>query len=390
MNAVALRSAAFTLAVAASVLTAHAQEPIFDPTVLHETRLTLDPNDWRALQENFRENQYYSCDIAIDGETIRQVGIRSRGDGSRNEAKPGLKVDFNKYSASQEFHGYKTLVLDNLVQDRSMLRDRLASEVFEAMGIPASQNSFTRLYVNGDYWGVYALVEPVSKPFLERRLGEDGGNLFDYQWAFAYDFSYRGSDAAQYVPSPFEPQTHEDDLDATGLVRFIRAINETPDESFAAEMERYLDLEVFLTYVAVENAIAENDGQTGYDGINNFYLYQYADQSRFVFIPWDKDNSFLQTSWPVFQNVDRHVLVRRLLADPRYEATYTDAVVRAADEFVNSTWLIPRLEAAYEQIRASAIEDAKKPFTNEELEIGVDDLRAVIEGRRQDIRNQVR
>jgi len=27
-------------------------------------------------------------------------------------------------------------------------------------------------YVNGEYWGLYDLVEKVSKPFLESRLGE--------------------------------------------------------------------------------------------------------------------------------------------------------------------------------------------------------------------------
>jgi spore coat protein CotH len=376
------------LLLLAAAAPARAQNGIFDPAVLHETRIEMDAGDWRGLRENFRENQYYACDIRLDGETIRQAGIRSRGDGSRNELKPGIKVEFDKY-VEQELQGYKSLVLDNLVQDPAMLRERLAFQVFEAMGIAAPQNSFTRLYVNGDYWGLYALVEPVSKPFLRSRLGQDGGNLYDYEWAFAYDFSYLGSDPSRYVPSPFEPETNEDEVDARGLVAFIRAINETPDEGFIVEMERYLDLRAFVAYLAVENAIAENDGLTGYDGINNFYLYQYGGQDRFVFIPWDKDSAFLQADWPLFQSVGANVLVRRLLEDPRHRSRYQDDVAAVVGEFVNADWLLPRLEEAYEQIRSSAIEDGKKPFTNEEFEIGVDSLRAVIEGRRRSVSGQL-
>jgi len=80
---------ALLLATAPSV---RAADPAFDPGRLHEVRLTMDPNDWKALRQNYRTNDYYAANIAIDGEVVLQVGIRSRGAGSRNEEKPGLKV----------------------------------------------------------------------------------------------------------------------------------------------------------------------------------------------------------------------------------------------------------------------------------------------------------
>ena len=101
-------------------------DPMFSQAVLHEVRLVMDPRDWQALRDNFRENQYYAANISIDRETATQVGVRSRGDGSRDANKPGLKIDFNKFVKSQEFHGYKTLVVDNVTQDRSLVRERLA------------------------------------------------------------------------------------------------------------------------------------------------------------------------------------------------------------------------------------------------------------------------
>ncbi len=363
--------------------------PIFDPAVLHEARLDIDPSAWRALRDNFLSNQYYAANLTIDGVAVQQVGIRSRGDGSRSEEKPGLKVEFDKYVPAQEYYGYKSLVVDNMTQDPSFLRERLSFLVFEAMGIPAPRNAYARLTVNGEYWGLYALVEPVSKPFLEARFGEKGGTLFDYEWTFPYDFSWRGPDAGDYVPLPFQPETNETKADvAAGLVAFIRAINETPDSSFLAAMGERLDVDRFLTYVAVENAITENDGLVGAFGANNFYLYEYGAKNRFVFIPWDKDSTFGAGAWPLYRNLEANVLTRRLTADPARRKVYADAVVRAVTSYVNSRWLTPQLESAYQQIRAAALADSRKPFTNAQFEDGVGGVRGVIAAREADVQAQ--
>jgi spore coat protein CotH len=271
-----------------------------------------------------------------------------------------------------------------------MLRERLAFHVFEAMGIPAPQNAFSRLTVNGQYWGVYALVEPVSKPFLKTRLGEESGNLFDYEWDFVWDFSYRGSDPSQYVPVPFQPQTNEDHLDAEGLVAFVRAASEAPDETFSEEMGKFLDVETFLTYLAVENALAESDGFLGNYGVNNFYLYQYGKETRFLFLPWDKDTALSDSRFDLFLNVSHNVLARRLLADPELRRFYVDAVVKAVTEYVNPDWLGSRADEAYKQIRLDALRDEKKPYTNEDFELGHIKVRTVIFERRKEVLSQVR
>jgi spore coat protein CotH len=365
-----------------------AQPSIFDNSVLHEVGLVLDPADWRALRENYRENDYYAANITLDGETVTQVGIRSRGAGSRNREKPGLKVDFNKYVPGQELRGYKSLVLDNLLQDPSLLRERMTFAVFEAMGMPAPQIAHGRLTVNGEYWGVYALIEPVSKPFLKSRVGEESGNLFDYEWAFPYYFEYLGPDPARYVPKPFEPETNEDHLAPGGLVSFIRTIDREPDETFIGRLGTFLDIERFLSYVAVENAVAEYDGFVGSYGMNNFYLYQYGGRDRFVLIPWDKDTSFHEESWPLWSGMEDNVLTRRLMQRPDWQKVYVDAVVRAVDEFVNASWLLPKMETAYYQVREAALLDKRKPYSNEEFEIAIDGLGNIIEARRGDVLRQ--
>jgi spore coat protein CotH len=359
--------------------------PIFDASRLHDVRIAIDPSDWAALQQNFRSNDYYAADITLDTTTLRQVGIRSRGSGSRSGVKPALKVDFNKYVPTQEYGVYKTMVLDNQVQDPTYLRERLAFAVYEAMAIPAPANAFARLYINGQYWGLYQATESISKPFLKARLGEESGNLFDYQYAFPWDFSYMGEDPGDYVPVPFEPQTNEDHLDATGLVDFVRTINGATDGTFTVDMGAWLDRDRFLTHLAVENAVAESDGIVGRLGTNNFYLYQYGGQRRFVFLPWDKDTAFSTTNQSVFQRIDTNVLTRRLLTDPAMQQTYIAALRRTVTSFVNSRYLTPRLETAYTQIREAALSDPMKPFSNSEFELGVGGLRGIIDAREADV-----
>lgn len=374
--------------VVATALPAFPVDPIFDQSRLHECRLDLDPADWAALRANFQTNQYYSADFTVDGEKVRQVGIRSRGLGSRSGEKPGLKVDFNKYVSGQEFHGYKSVVLDNVTQDASMMREVLAYQVFEAAGIASPQISFCRLSINTDYWGLYTLIEPIAKPFLKARLGEESGTLFDYEYVDDYRFTYKGDSTSTYVPAPFEPQTNENKVD-TGLAEFVRAVNQTPQSGYATAMESFIDVKKFLTYVAVENALAEYDGFVGQFGMNNFYLYQYGGQKKFIFIPWDKDTSFQAAEWPVLQRMDSNEFTKRLMADAPMKAFYQSEVKRIASTFVTTAFLGSKIDALAAQIQAAVTADTHKPFSNADFSAAVAGIKGIAAARATNVASQV-
>lgn len=377
----------FVMALVTPAL-ASAADPVFDQSRLHECRLDLDPADWSALRANFQTNQYYSANLTVDGETVKQVGIRSRGAGSRSGEKPGLKVDFNKYVSGQEFHGYKSLILDNVTQDPSMMRELLANNVFESVGIPYPQIAFCRLTINSDFWGLYTIIEAVSKPFLKMRLGEESGTLYDYEYVNEYRFGYLGDSINAYAPSPFQPQTNESHLDS-GLADFVKAINQTPQSGYAAAMESYIDVKKFLTYVAVENACAEYDGMVGQFGMNNFYLYQYGNQKKFIFIPWDKDTSFQAVEWPVQQRMDTNEFTKRLMLDPAMKSYYESEVKRIATNFVSTAFLTPKIDQFAGLIRSSVAADTHKPFSVADFESSVAFLRALAAGRPANVAAQV-
>ncbi|PYR62239.1 MAG: hypothetical protein DMF85_00280, partial [Acidobacteria bacterium] len=101
-----------------------APEPPPDPTagffnddVIQEVRLTLNSKDWTALKTNFQSNTYYPCQFTWQSVTLKNIGIRSRGNGSRSGTKPGLRVDFDHYAPGQRFQTVlKSVVLRNNTQ----------------------------------------------------------------------------------------------------------------------------------------------------------------------------------------------------------------------------------------------------------------------------------
>jgi len=400
-HASATRSAlaALLASLAAAAACAQTADDLFDDAILHEIRLVINPSDWERLRINFREDAYYPCHFRwrYQGRDLEipDIGIRSRGSGSRSGVKPGLRVDFDRYEAGQRFLGLSALVLRNNTQDASLLHERLAMLLFRRLGLPAPRQAHARLYINNQYFGLYTIVEAINKQFLKRQFGEDDGHLYEYRWIEPYRFEYRGPDLARYVPAPFKPETHERNPNPAPLEAMMRTLNQASDAEFVSAMAEYLDLKQFLTHVAVENFLVETDGLLGYEGLNNFYLYRFERKNLSQLIAWDKSETFHSPDHDIFWNVKENVLVRRALQSPELRQAYLEALVRAAALAGGAGgWLDQEVERQYQQIRAAAREDVHKQCsttldspqrtcTNEEFEEAVDWLRLFARERGQ-------
>ncbi|MGH9253992.1 MAG: CotH kinase family protein, partial [Vicinamibacterales bacterium] len=252
-------------------------DELFDGSELHDIWIHINARDWEQLRASYKDNTYYPADIEWRGLKVRNAGIRVRGRTSRSPHKPGLRIDFNRYVTGQEFLGLKSLALDNLWQDPSMIRERLAMLVFRRMGLPAPRESHARVYIGGDraFAGVYGVVEVIDKRFLERTFGEDDGYLYEYQWQEPYGFEPPRSDLEWYA-ARFEPKTHETAATATlfsPIRDLVQVINDAPESDFEATLEPYLNIRKYITHIAIENFLSEPDGLLGGLGMNNFYLY---------------------------------------------------------------------------------------------------------------------
>lgn len=375
----------------------------FDDRTVADIHLTMTARDWATLKEHYLESTDYPVTFEWNGITVGNSTVRSRGSGTRNPQKPGLRVDFDRINKSQRFLGLKYFVLDNLWQDPSMIKERVTMLFFGRMGIPVPREAHVRLYINGEYAGLYAAVEALDDLFVDRALGSTDGYLYEYNWEQAYHFEYLGPDLAAY--KNFDPKTHSKDPDELiwrPLEQMIKTMNDAPDGTFERDVSPYLDLAAFTRQIALENFIAESDGLLGDWGLDNFYLYRPVDSTRFQVLEWDKDNTFHDARQPILKGVADNLLSRRTFSDPAFMDLYFQTLLDGADaaeagatagasagSLGGSTksdgpgrrrsadrggWMEREILREYRQIREFALADPVKPVTNDEFDAAIQSL----------------
>jgi spore coat protein CotH len=376
---------------AAATVQAQTSDDLFNESAIHTLQITIHSRDWETLRANFTSNEFYPADVTWNGLRARNVGVRSRGLGSRSGIKPGLEVNFAHYSSRGQFLGLRALVLDNLTTDPSMIRERVAMAFLRRLGVPAPREVHANLYVNGQYSGLYVVVEPVDTVFVQRWLGENSGALYEYHWLTPFFATFLGEDLDLYPPL-FEPRSQEtrSTFDLFDPIReLFRTINSAPASSFQDAVNAQLDLESTLRLIAGESFLAEWDGILGYAGMNNFYLYRPGTSPQARLFPWDADHTFHAVDYPLLSGAPENVLMRRMLEDPVLRARYFDLVLEAVNLASSGDWLVREITNDYQQIRDAAIADTLKPYTIEEFDAAFAELLAFARSRPSFVTSQV-
>ena len=371
--------------IGAGIAHAATQEDFFNDATLQDVHLSLNAADWQTLKERDDENTYYPADLTWSNVTVRNVGIRSRGKGTRNGIKPGLRVDINRYISNLLFLGMKAVILDNAYSDSTLIRESVTMKMFARMNLPAPREAHIRLFVNDEYVGAYIAVESLDRTFVSRVFGlqegatENGGYLFEYEHLSDYNMEYLGPDLQAYAPM-FRPQTHETDSLVTlfePIEELIRTINDAPDQDFAAAVGQYLDLQQFMKYLAIETFMGEFDGFVGENAVNNFYLYRFQQNGRSQLIPWDKDAALQGVDVPVTARMDANVLVHRAMDVPELRQVFIDTLAQctgiASEPGTPDDprgWLEREIERQATQIADAVAVDPVYPFSQGQFAAG--------------------
>lgn len=351
-------------------------DQLFDNSALQRVDLMLHSADWQKLKQNFLENEYYPADLTWNGQSVRNVGIRSRGHGSRSGAKPGLRVDFDRYATDQRFLGLKSLVLDNLTQDSSGIHETISMAMMAKMGVPAPREAHARLYVNNEYAGLYVIVESVDKNLLARVFGvvaedtQNDGYLFEFNWLDEWHLGYLGAELRPYKDR-FDAKTKEtksDEEKYRPIETLVRLINDTREDRLKDAIGARFDLPGFMRYVAAQNFLAESDGVLGTWGVNNFYLYRLENATQHVLIAWDADVTFWGPTFPTNEGHNANVLMNKLMRVQEFRDIYYTELRRAmdfaAEPVGDSTWLDTEIRRQFELIDTAMREDPFKPYNN--------------------------
>jgi spore coat protein CotH len=366
---------------------------VMDNTKLRDVQLLMNSKDLALLRAGYLANTYYPADMIWNGTRIRNVAVRNRGAGSRNPTKPGLRLDFNRYARTQQFAGYSSLILDNQWQDPSFIREVLTMSAFRQMGQASPRQAFVRLFINGEHLGVYTLGEEIDDAFVQRALNENTGHLYEFHFVFPFFTQYLGDDLTPYKQL-FEPRNHELETDEMlyGPIRdLFKEINEPDDAVWRERVDARIDLPQFMTHVAIQNFLTENDGIMGYAGINNFYLHRLANSTKHRIFPWDEDNAFTFIASSIVRQPENPiVLFERAFAQPDLRNLFLDVAEQCAYTLTDSGWLSAELERLVALITPAVLADTHKQFSNERYFEDLDFIRAFASTRTQTTLDEIR
>jgi len=272
----------------------HAQngDKIFDHEILHEINFEFtQSNYWTTLVNNFESNfdssipvPYLLGNVTIDGELVDSVGVRFKGFTSYpyDSNKKPIKIDFNEFVRGKRFDGLRKLNLHIGYGDASLHRDVLAYRLMRDMGVHAPRTSWARVSFNGQYWGLYQIIEQVDREFLNRNFGETEGNLFKNKgWSH---LEWEG-DTPEIYQQNIELKTNEEENDWSGFMEFVNVLNNSTDAEFKEEIEKTFNVELFLKTLAVD--VATNNWDSYVEHGRNYYMYEDVATGRFNWIPWD-------------------------------------------------------------------------------------------------------
>jgi len=240
-------------------------------------------------------HQYGKADIVIDGETISSVGVRYKGNGSflsgRALGKYSFKVDFNEYQDDLNFNGMKKVNLQNCAADPSMLREAISYQLFREVGVSCPLTGWASVAIDIDgrikRSGLYSVVEQVDQQFLQRAFGESDGLLVKPSAFTAFPYLGETWDAYE---SFYNPKTNSSQEQRQRIIEFAKLIHKSDRKEFESQIEEYLDIDNFLSFLAVNTMLSNLDSFLG--GSQNYYAYLSPETNKVILIPWDLDHSF--------------------------------------------------------------------------------------------------
>jgi len=216
-----------------------------------------------------------------DGETVyTNVAIHLKGGlGSFRpvDDKPALTLSFDKFAPGQRFHGLQKVYLNNSVQDPSYLSEKICREMFLAAGLPAPRAGHALVQMNHRNLGLYVLLEGWDKRFLKQHFKNTRGNLYDGGFG-------------NEVTNRLDINTGDFPNDWSRLESLGKAAEEPDLDKRLAHMGEVLDLDRFVTFVAMEIMLAHWDGYTM--NRNNFRIFHDLSSNRLVFLPHGMDQTF--------------------------------------------------------------------------------------------------
>ncbi len=158
---------------------------LFDTSEIMKVDIQMDEDQWQEMLDNASSEEYYSCDIVVNGSKFYNVGIRPKGNTSLlniamdpDNNRYSFKLEFDHYEEGQTCFGLDKLILNNNYADKTNMKEAIVYDMFKYLDADASLYNYAQITLNGNEWGIYLALEGVEESFLERNYGRNYGKLY--------------------------------------------------------------------------------------------------------------------------------------------------------------------------------------------------------------------
>jgi len=349
---------------------------------------------WQQLHDSYDTEDYVLGKLTYKGEVIDSIGAQFKGNTSYRRVDGDEKFSFgislNEFVDGQDIEGYNTLNLNNAFQDPSFMKEVLYCNL-NRRNIPAAKGNFIKLYINGEYWGIYANIQQLNKDFTKEWFMTNNGSLWrgnsdsastpptggggnppggggggKPKWGDGTTaLNYLGADTAlfqKYYTLKHSSQENPWDL----LVKLTDVLNNSSDENLLNEISKYLDVDKTLWYLAHEIIFSDDDSYI-MKGKQDYYIYYEPETQRFTPLEFDGNSAFGRKNigWDIFYNAEKEnfPLMNRLFAIPELRQRYLAHARAIIDELLDVNLTNSLINNYDDLIRSSVQSDTKNMNT---------------------------
>lgn len=342
---------------------------LFDQGVNHTIEISMD--NWNDFIKNASKEEYWHADVKIDGESFKNVGIRTKGNSSlqfveqAHHDKFSFRIKFNKYEKYSNYHGLTEITINNMYSDPSCLRDTLCYNALHRIGGYGPVNSHSNVYVNGDLYSFYFIAEQPGDTLMERYATSDDASLYKAQ--SYYCTLKKNEDISNYE------LTSGTDESLDHVREFIDVLNSMTSTNYK-QIEDIADVQSFLKGIAVNAAMCNYDSYNGMMAHNYYLLYN---EGKMHYVGWDYNLSlgnFMDNGASVNSDITTAVynttwedrpLIKNLLQVPEYFEMYKKYVLEIAEMYRDPEKTVSDLANT---IRPAVKADPRFFFTAEQFE----------------------
>ena len=367
-------------------LGASAQDGFYYLNKVQVIELTFTQSNWDYMLDTAMAGSegYIMGNARINGVVYDSVGVKYKGNSSynANNVKNPFHIELDHYK-NQSYKGYTDIKLSNGFRDPSFVREVLGYEIVRQY-MEAPDANFARVYVNGNYLGLYTNVEHVGKKFVEKHFKGDNRPFFKCTPVGGAGPGNNALPSLQYLGRDSALYSRAYEMNSTygwrELIRLMDTLNNA--NTF---IDRHIDVDRVLWMLALNNVMVNLDSYSG-NFAQNYYLSQ-DDNLRFNPVMWDLNMNFAgftqtglgnlsavqcQQMTPLLHETNAaRPLISKLLAIPEFKRRYLSHIRTILDEQFTSRTYIARVQAMQAIADSSVNVDRNKFYTYAQFQAGL-------------------